>query len=151
MTKPDHVKSHNGQRLPLKGGCACGAVRFEAIAEPIRVGLCHCMTCRKTHGSAFNPFVVFRFEDVLIGGALQSWRSSEHATRLSCAICASPICYQEDAGKEIELNLGSFDDTSLFAPQYENWTVHRETWLPALGIPVRATDPDFQQRHLADA
>lgn len=128
------------------GGCACGAVRFEATGEPKRAGLCHCMTCRKKHGSAFNPFVVFRFEDVLIAGALQSWRSSDHASRLSCAVCASPICYQEDGADEIELNFGSFDDASLFSPSYENWVVHRESWMPALGVPKRATDPTFEAR-----
>ena len=122
------------------GGCACGAVRFEAIADPLRVGLCHCMTCRKRHGSAFNPFAVFRFQDVLIAGALRTWRSSEHGRRMSCEVCCSPICYQEDEGGEIELNLGSFDDTSLFAPMYENWVVHREDWLPHWGLAEHQAD-----------
>lgn len=111
----------------FNGGCACGAVRFEARDEPIRVGLCHCMTCRKQHGSAFNPFVVYQFADVLIGGSLRTWRSSDHARRLSCETCGSPICMQEDDSDEIELHLGSFDDTSLFAPMYENWIATART------------------------
>ena len=127
--------------MPIfQGGCACGAVRFEAIREPLRVGLCHCMTCRKKHGSAFNPFVVFRFQDVLIAGSLRAWKSSDHAMRLSCEVCSSPIAYQEDEGVEIELHLGSFDETSLFAPLYENWVVHREDWLPHWGLRESATD-----------
>lgn len=129
-----------------KGGCACGAVRFEASQPPVRVGLCHCMTCRRKHGSAFNPFVVFKAEDVLVAGSLRAWRSSEHASRFSCETCASPICQQEDEGGEIELHLGSFDDISLFVPIYENWIVHRESWLPALGIPQRKTDLGFEAR-----
>mgnify|MGYP000603762930 CR=1 FL=1 len=116
------------------GGCACGAVRFEAIDKPLRVGLCHCLTCRKHHGAAFNPFVVFPFEAVFIAGGLRSWRSSEHSTRLSCEVCSSPICQQEDDSGEIELHGGSFDETSLFPPEYENWTLHREDWLPHLGV-----------------
>ena len=129
------------------GGCACGAVRFEIVGEPIRTGLCHCMTCRKFHGSAFNPFVVFRFEQVFIAGGLKAWRSSDHASRLSCEVCSSPVCYQEDEGDEIEMNFGSFDDTSLFTPGYENWVDNREGWLPHFGLPERKTDAGFEQRH----
>lgn len=128
------------------GGCACSAVRFEASDEPLRVGLCHCMICRKHHASAFNPFVVYKAEKVLIAGSLRAWRSSDHATRLSCEVCSSPICQQEDEGGEIELHLGSFDEPSLFAPMYENWIMHREEWLPHLGIPERQTDLGYRAR-----
>lgn len=131
---------------PHTGGCACDAVRFEAHGQPLRVGLCHCLTCRKHHASAFNPFVVFPRDQVTITGLLRPWRSSDHATRLSCDICSSPICQQEDDGDEIELHLGSFDQTSLYDPQYENWIVHRENWLPRLGLPGNITDRGTQVR-----
>jgi len=133
------------------GGCACGAVRFEATGAPLRAGLCHCLTCRKYHGSAFNPFLVFRFDQVALSGVLKPWRSSDHANRLSCAVCSSPVCYQEDGGEEIELNLGSFDDTSLFSPMYENWVTRREAWLPPLGLPQRETDLGHERRRRAAA
>ena len=32
---------------PATGGCPCGAVRIEAAGAPYRVGLCHCLDCRK--------------------------------------------------------------------------------------------------------
>ena len=104
------------------------------------------MTCRRHHGSAFNPFVVFRAEQVLVAGSLKAWRSSNHASRLSCETCSSPICQQEDDGDEIELHLGSFDEVSLFAPMYENWIGTREDWLPHLGLPERPTDLGFERR-----
>lgn len=36
-----------------RGGCACGAVRYEVRGEPTVVGLCHCADCRRESGSAF--------------------------------------------------------------------------------------------------
>jgi hypothetical protein len=38
----------------LRGGCLCGAVRFEVRGGPYRVGVCHCLDCRKAHGAAFR-------------------------------------------------------------------------------------------------
>lgn len=31
----------------VTGGCLFGAVRLEATGAPYRVGLCHCLDCRK--------------------------------------------------------------------------------------------------------
>ncbi|HZF36392.1 MAG TPA: GFA family protein, partial [Candidatus Angelobacter sp.] len=33
------------------GGCLCGNVRIVASGLPYRVGLCHCLDCRKHHGA----------------------------------------------------------------------------------------------------
>ena len=38
--------------------CNCGAVLLEARGTPLRVRLCHCLTCRKATGSAFMAFAV---------------------------------------------------------------------------------------------
>jgi hypothetical protein len=35
------------------GGCLCGNVRIVASGLPYRVGLCHCLDCRKHHGALF--------------------------------------------------------------------------------------------------
>ncbi len=31
------------------GGCLCGSVRIVASGRPYRVGVCHCLDCRKHH------------------------------------------------------------------------------------------------------
>ena len=33
------------------GGCRCGAVRFEASADPHHVSYCHCKDCRRASGA----------------------------------------------------------------------------------------------------
>jgi len=47
--------------------CNCGAIRIEARGQPLRVGLCHCITCRK-EGGAFATNVIWREEDVSVNG-----------------------------------------------------------------------------------
>ena len=44
------------------GGCLCGDVRLRASGEPYRVGICHCLDCRKHHGALF-----FRGSDISAG------------------------------------------------------------------------------------
>ena len=121
-----------------EGGCACGAVRFAVRGEPSRVGLCHCMTCRKTHASAFNAFAIFQADQVEISGESESWRSSPDYERHFCARCGSGVFGGD--GEEVELSIGSFDTPGLFEPEYELWIGRREPWLAALDIPQYETN-----------
>ncbi|MXQ13411.1 GFA family protein [Microvirga makkahensis] len=112
----------------LTGGCACGQLTFQVHGAPRRVGLCHCMTCRKTSGSAFNAFAVFSADRVTVSGESRSWEAAPGGWCHFCPRCGSQVFYR-DGGAEIELMLGAFDDTDLFKPTYETWTKRRESWL----------------------
>ena len=116
-----------------EGGCACGAWRFSVTNEPVRVGMCHCMTCRRVHGSAFGAYVIFARGDVRFSGQTQTWQSSDAGRRHFCPDCGS-VAYMEygDTG-EIDLPLGAFDETGIFTPTYELWCNRREPWLHADG------------------
>jgi hypothetical protein len=57
-----------------EGGCLCGAVRIVARAEPYRVGLCHCLDCRKHSGSLFYAGAVFPAEHVTVTGATADYK-----------------------------------------------------------------------------
>ena len=53
-------------KVQYRGGCLCGAVRLEIAAEPYRVGVCHCLDCRKHTGAVFGIYAVFPAEAVSI-------------------------------------------------------------------------------------
>jgi len=105
------------------GGCLCGEVRFVAIGQPYRVGICHCLDCRKHHGSVFHTSAIFADGAVQIEGDPQEYRG-----RFFCSTCGSSVF--DRSGDEIEISLGSLDDTDQFRPTYELWMQRRETWLP---------------------
>ncbi|BBK44754.1 hypothetical protein STVA_47740 [Allostella vacuolata] len=120
----------------LTGGCACGAVRFQADGDLHRAGICHCMTCRKVSGSAFNAFVVYPRSAVRIGGETTAFHSSETGRRHFCPRCGAHVFALYDGEEEIELHVGSFDEPNRFRPTYEAHVGRREDWLPALeGLP----------------
>lgn len=125
---------------PLTGGCACGVVRFRLTSTPLRVGLCHCLTCRKAHASAFNPFLVLAAQDVEVTGPTRTWRSSSGYDRRFCGVCGSRIIALN--GDEAELSLGSLDEPGKLEPQYESWTVRREPWLAPLAVPQFSRERD---------
>ena len=122
------------------GGCACGALRFEARGEPLHVGLCHCLTCRHRHGAPLNAFATYAAAQVRWDGPGRPWRSGERSIRQGCATCGAPIFWADDAGEFIELHLGSFDEVGTLAPRYEIWTSRREPWLAPLDVPQYERD-----------
>jgi hypothetical protein len=107
----------------VTGGCRCGAVRIIATGQPFRVGLCHCMDCRKHYGAPFAALAIFPESAVTITGETRSYRD-----RHFCPICGSPVFARW--ADELEVNLGTLDAPDQFRPTYELWTVRRESWLP---------------------
>lgn len=105
------------------GGCLCGDLRIEARGAPYRVGLCHCMDCRKSHGALFHASAIFPADAVTITG-----EARDYGGRFFCPRCGSPVFGRID--DEVMVNLGALDAPDRFTPTYELWTVRREAWLP---------------------
>lgn len=105
------------------GGCLCGKVSIVASGRPYRVGLCHCLDCRKHHGALFAAFAIFPQDAVTIEG-----ETSAYAGRHFCPHCGSSLFSR--SADEIELHLGSLDAPNQLIPTYELWTIRRESWLP---------------------
>ena len=105
------------------GGCLCGDVRIAAAGRPYRVGLRHCLDCRKHHGALFFAAAIFPAEAVTIAGETRDFKG-----RHFCPRCGSSVFAR--FGDEIEVHLGALDAPDQLTPTYENWTVRREGWLP---------------------
>ena len=108
----------------VTGGCLCGAVRLVARGEPYRVGVCHCLDCRKHHGALFHASAIFPAAAVTVSGETGEFRG-----RHFCPRCGSSVF--SVSGDEVEVHLGTLDAPDQFRPTYELWTVRREAWLPA--------------------
>ena len=94
------------------GGCRCGAVRFEAAAEPVHVSYCHCGDCRQASGAPVSAFVGFpgRCGVVRRRGAARPTINGP-VTRSFCATCGSPIAYVDEPHRRdrIYFMLGAMD------------------------------------------
>jgi hypothetical protein len=109
----------------VTASCLCGAIRVTATGQPDRVGLCHCMDCRKHHGALFFAAAIFPAGQVTIEGETRAYKS-----RHFCPACGASVFASFPGSGEIELHLGALDAPDQFTPTYECWTIRREAWLP---------------------
>ena len=112
------------------GSCLCGDVRIAASGQPYRVGLCHCLDCRKHHGSLFFAAAIFPEDAVTVDGQTREFKG-----RHFCPRCGSSLFAHH--GDEVEVHLGALDAPDQLMPTYECWTVRRESWLPPFPLEHR--------------
>ena len=112
------------------GGCLCGDVKIVASGLPLRVGICHCLDCRKHHGALFYASAVFPQDRVSVYG-----ETRDYAGRFFCPRCGSSVFARTD--DEIEVHLGTLDAPDQLIPTYETWIVRRESWLPQFPVTRR--------------
>ncbi|MAB97044.1 MAG: aldehyde-activating protein [Pseudomonadaceae bacterium] len=109
------------------GSCLCGKVQIVALGQPYRVGICHCIDCRKHHGALFNACAIFAETAVSIKG-----ETRDYAGRCFCPNCGSPVFAR--SADEVEVHLGSLDAPDRLMPTYESWVIRRESWLPTFPL-----------------
>lgn len=114
----------------IAGGCLCGSIRLGLSGAPKRVGVCHCIDCRKHHGAVFHASAIFPANAVTISGA-----TAEYQNRHFCPTCGSSLFGR--SGDEIEVHLGCLDAPNQFSPTYELWLIRREDWLPPFDVQRR--------------
>jgi hypothetical protein len=105
--------------------CLCGAIRITASGQSNRVGLCHCLDCRKHHGALFFAAAIFPAAAVTITGETRDYQG-----RHFCPTCGASVFAIFPGADEIELHLGAMDAPDQFIPTYECWSIRREAWLP---------------------
>jgi len=115
-----------------KGGCLCGAVRFEITGAIRNIVYCHCSQCRKAQGSAFatNGIVgADAFKFVSGETELTGFESSPGQVKHFCRRCGSPILSKSTARPdEVRVRLGSIESdiderpcAHIFATSKANW------------------------------
>jgi hypothetical protein len=139
-------------RLPLTGGCLCGAIRYEIAQPPIVVYTCHCTDCQRITSSAFSIGMVVLAEAVRMLGETRTVESMADSgrikRRLICPNCGIWIGGMPRAGTQVPgmvrvIRAGTLDDTSWVRPTSHYWTRSAQPWivLPD-GDPRHDTQPE---------
>jgi len=114
----------------LSGGCLCGAVRYEALGDPLDTCHCHCERCRRSSGSAFATAVGFPVGAVIwLKERPTSYRSSESASRLFCPHCGSSVAHHWVDISTMWPFIGTLDDPESVTPEFHLYTKEQLSWI----------------------
>lgn len=86
----------------ITGDCLCGNIRIVASGRPYRVGLCHCLDCRKHHGALLRASAISPQAAVTVTG-----ETRDYAGRFFCPGCGSSVSAR--TADEIGVSLGTLD------------------------------------------
>jgi hypothetical protein len=116
------------------GGCACGAIRYEATARPIVEIHCQCRECRKRGGTGHASYLTFPSRaEVTIAGTATDWRvagdSGNEKIHSFCPTCGTPVYLTFAAMPDvIAVHAGSLDDPSRFNPTLVTYAIRSLPW-----------------------
>ena len=120
--------------VPFQGGCACGAIRYECAAAPLRMVNCHCRDCQRASGSAYSASLVMAASAVrLLQGTCREYRieaeSGNIAKREFCGACGTPLFTMSLARPDFTIvKAASLDDPSWFAAEADVWVERAQPW-----------------------
>jgi hypothetical protein len=115
--------------FPLVGGCYCGDVRYEIFQEPNSIGICHCVSCRRTAGAESVGWAVLDAESFeYITKQPRTFRSSRDVERSFCNNCGTTLTYRRDDRPFVDVTIASLDDPEVLKPTKETWCVERLSW-----------------------
>ncbi len=92
------------------GGCACGAVRYEATGPVRDVIDCHCDRCRRVTGH-FMAATASRDRDLLVTGpgSLRWWEAAPGVRYGFCGTCGSTLFWRADGTGSTSIAAGTLD------------------------------------------
>jgi hypothetical protein len=127
--------------MKITGGCHCGAITYEAEADPENTSICHCTDCQQLSGTVFRTSIraqpgTFK---VLTGQPriyVKIGDSGGKRAQAFCERCGSPIYATAAEGPEPKLyniRVGTVHQRSQLVPKVQIWCRSEQQWLPGLG------------------
>lgn len=119
--------------MQIKGGCLCGALRFQLEGAVSGFYFCHCTHCQKSTGSAHGSTLFFKDANLLWekGEELKSEYLIE-GTRFGkcfCSLCGCPLPRVVDSvNKVVQVPAGCLDGDQAFEPTAHIFTDSKKCW-----------------------
>lgn len=102
--------------MTMRGGCLCGAVRFEVAGEPAFGARCYCKDCQKETGSGHSVLIGFPDSAVAVSGGTARFErtgdSGRSVARTFCPSCGTTLWGQPEVLPGMKLiRVGTLDDS----------------------------------------
>lgn len=115
------------------GGCLCGAVRYESTGDPMIVGHCHCVDCRRSSGSGHCTHVVVPLDALALHGPVATYDrpadSGNVVSRSFCPTCGAPVLSRNDGMPDLAfVRASSLDDPDVVTPTMIVYASRAPSW-----------------------
>lgn len=133
--------------MKIDGGCHCGAIAFEAEADPATASICHCTDCQAITGTAFRvnisvPAAQFKLLKGEPARYLKTTADSGNPRlQTFCQNCGTQIYATAavDNPPAYTLRVGTLSQRDQIVPKSQNWTQSAQKWLAGLAeLPGKA-------------
>ncbi len=123
--------------MKIDGGCHCGAITYEAEADPEKVVICHCTDCQTMSGSAFRVVVPVAEADFkLLSGAPKTYvkiaESGNKRAQVFCPECSSALyatSVGDDGPKVLGLRTATARQRDQLTPKKQIWFRSAQHWV----------------------
>lgn len=116
----------------MKGGCLCGAVRYETKSPPLHSGFCHYRDCQKITGTGHCCYMIFERGDVTVSGVTRTYTMAGRdgdTIRYFCETCGSQIFGSgPPESPRWSIYAGTLDDPEEFQPTDAVFIRSRRHW-----------------------
>src|SRR6185312_6796978 len=119
--------------VALKGGCLCGAVRYEIDADPIACRVCWCRTCQAFGAGGGTVNVCFPSNAIRIQGQSRDYVSTAASGnvmhRRFCPQCGVHLFSEAAARPDlIFVRAGSLENPEIAKPTSTIWVSQAPSW-----------------------
>ena len=128
------------ETIPVTGRCHCGAIEFEARANPERVLICHCADCQAFAGAPYRTNVMaedgsFALRKGTPKVYIKTAESGRQREQGFCGECGSAL-YATSAGegpKVYALRAGVLAERASLVPTAQIWRDSALPWVDSIG------------------
>ncbi len=119
--------------MKIEGGCLCGKVHYSGEAEPIFAGVCHCTTCQKSSGTAFNTVVAVPKPAITLTGTVSTYEGRGDTGNATyhrfCPSCGSPVAMEAAVMPDVVMvPVGTLADPSSVKPVMQIYCDSAQPW-----------------------
>ena len=118
---------------PYTGGCACGAIRYSILGEPLFSNHCQCRDCQRESGGGHGSYATFARTGVTLTGEARHWdmvaESGNVKRRGFCPQCGVAVYMTFAAQPDVfTIRAGSLDEPARYKPQVVTFAARGHGW-----------------------
>lgn len=122
-----------------QASCSCGELHITCEGEPVRISICHCLSCQRRTGSVFGAQARFHRDQLteIHGRAVQFTRSADSGNSVTfnfCPVCGSTVYWQLSGFPDlVAVAIGAFADPGFPEPRHSVYEERRHSWVFSAG------------------